>query len=121
LRHAQTAVEFVGQNPVALLQLGRVQRALADRREEGSDRHAGNARATFEAALRIDHLLTSQRLELQLELVSLLLDHFQDKAAARNWLDIAQRTLDHSTGGDETFRREKYQPRINELRARAGR
>jgi hypothetical protein len=121
LRHARTAVEFLGENPVALLQLGRVQRALADRGGEAADRHAADARATFTAALRIDHLLTSQRLDLQLELVSLLLDCFQDKAAARNWLEIAQRTLDHSAGGDETFRREKYQPRINELRERAGR
>ncbi len=119
LRHARTAVEFVGDSPVALL--GRVQRALADRRDESADRHAASARASFEAALRIDHLLTSQRLDLQLELVALLLDHFQDKAAARNWLEIAQRTLDHSEGGDAAYRREKYQPQINELRGRAGR
>jgi hypothetical protein len=119
LRHARTAVEFVGDSPVALLQLGCVHRALADGGGDAASRHAADARATFTAALRIDHLLTSQRLELQFELVSLLLDHFQDKAAARNWLEIAQRTLDHSEGGDEKYRREKYQPVINELRDRA--
>ncbi len=121
LRHARNAIDFVGDSPVAWQRLGRVQHALADAGGAEAGQHARDARGSYQAALRIDHLLTSQRIELQLDLARLLLERLDDVAGARNWLEIAQRTLEATEGESAAAWQKLYQPRIDELKQRATR
>jgi hypothetical protein len=119
LSWVQDAVNLLGDSPVALRRQGQIQRALADRGGPDARKHAENARASFMAALQVEFLLTSQRVDIQLDLIRLWLEVLGDKAGARNWIDIAQRTLDHAEGGNVDELRKLYQPRLDELKSRA--
>lgn len=113
------AADLLGDSPLALMRRGRIQRALAEQGGDDAQKYASGARASFEAALRTSHLLTSQRLELQLELISLHLDVLGNRIEARNQLDLAERTLELADGPHADDLRALYAPKVAELKQRA--
>ncbi|MBX3461329.1 MAG: hypothetical protein KF696_15395 [Planctomycetes bacterium] len=119
LANALRAHELSGDSPLVLQRLGRIQRALAEKGGPHAQDYANDARGSFVTALGIEHILTSQRLELQLDLASLLVDVMGDRKSARNWLDIAYRTLEFAEGPNTVELRKIYKPQLDALRQRA--
>ncbi|MCC7509884.1 MAG: hypothetical protein IT464_10950 [Planctomycetes bacterium] len=119
LANALRAQELAGDSPPVLQRLGRIQRALAERGGPEAEQYANDARGSFMNALRIEHILTGQRLELHLDLIGLLLDVIKDKAGARNWIDIGYRTLESAEGPNVDELRRVYRPKFDELKKRA--
>lgn len=89
LESARTATVLLGDYPEAYRVQGVLLRDLA--RQPGKSakevrQYADDARTSFSAALRLDHLLTSQRVELCLLLADLLLRDLAAAPEARDWV-----------------------------------
>lgn len=91
LGYAERAHQLLGAHVRALHVKALILRDLAKLQQSRS--YAEEARLALNAALRVEHLLTSQRLGLMYDLILLLLEDLDDKDGARQWTGRLRDTL----------------------------
>lgn len=91
LDYATHAQELLGEHVRAYHVKGLILRDLAKR--ENSKTYAEEARLVLNAALRVENLLTSQRLALMHDLALLLLEDLGDPKGAREWANRMRELL----------------------------
>lgn len=109
---ADRAVVLLGDHAPAYQLQGRILMALASRGGEDAEALGVEARNAFTTALRMDNLLTSQRLSLMDDMTRLQLDVLRDRRTGADWLDRYRRAVDDA--GEEL--RAIYRPRVDELK-----
>lgn len=116
---AKNALEYLGDHAPAWQLAGWILTDMAKAEPEKAQDYAGQARDAFLSALRMQNLLTSQRLWLMCDLSELLLDQLQDRRGAREWATRARGLL----GSEEAAAlpeesRALYASRLDTLEAR---
>lgn len=116
---AKNALEYLGDHAPAWQLAGWILTDMAKAEPEKAQDYAGQARDAFLSALRMQNLLTSQRLWLMCDLSELLLDQLQDRRGAREWATRARGLL----GSEEAAAlpeesRALYASRLDALEAR---
>jgi hypothetical protein len=122
--HAEQAVEILGDIVLAWHQLARVRRDLGRQKKAAKDaaatRWLEDSRSAYEAALKLEAPLHSQKLELLYELAELLLDDLGDSKSARDWVYIAGQVLKDAPEEVRPELEKAWAQRLAELGKRAG-
>ena len=126
LGYAERAQELLGDHVRAYHVKALILRDLAKQTEKPE--YAEEARLALNAALRVEHLLTSQRLALMFDLALLLIDDLKDPSGAREWTNRLSELLEgeEPKGKTEAEREEYarmldlYRSRLAELEKRLG-
>lgn len=116
---ARGALEYLGDHAPAWQLAGWILTDMAKAEPEKAAEYAGQAREAFQSALRMQNLLTSQRLWLMLDLANLMLEQLQDRRGAREWATRTRGLLGSPEA--ETLPQESrslYESRLAELEAR---
>ncbi|MCA8918328.1 MAG: hypothetical protein KDB32_04565 [Planctomycetes bacterium] len=119
LEYAERATELLGDHVRAFERKASILRALAKSDPEMRKEYAQDAKVALSAALRLDNLLTSQRLGLMLEMGELLLEDLNDKQGAREWAARVHAALEGANAesvGEEALA--LYRSRLNDLEAK---
>jgi tetratricopeptide (TPR) repeat protein len=96
LDYADRAAELLGDHVRAFERKALILRALAESEPDQRTKYAMDAKLALTNALSLDHLLTSQRITLMLEMGELLLDVLQDKQAAKVWVVRLRGTIENA-------------------------
>lgn len=119
LDYADRAAELLGDHVRAFERKALILRELANAEPDHREQHAEAARQALRSALSLDHLLTSQRLSLMLEMGELLAVELRDKRGAREWAARIHAALEGANVksiGQETL--DLYRSRLAALEAK---